>query len=733
MKIVRSSPVVSLDATKILTEAIPTITNKPIREKLSLEDQNTAAARSAAVARTKAIATYAKDIRFKSWDDLAVRYNVQVPLSCKSTPCTYLNVLKFCNQFVETAVAESRKPAEAPAPINEDIKSSVVYTPDGPVKIPTSEELGTVKIGARTLKPRQKKCLYKIRHALFVQRKSASVLLPLGTGTGKTIIAAAVIDDLLKNDYYGFGNGKNMPLWNVICIVPKATKIKFTRELIRCGLGSHLENDIIVRTYSELRSSSMSGLFTRYEKINPYNGEAEEAFKFKLGKPALIIFDESHKLKRKNSAAYKRALGFVGPNTRFLFMSATPAIIGEDLKLFGLSSQLSWGGSIVDEISWSNFGRQVGEGSMTALRRGEHVVANIFSYYDRVASAIVNPPADPRKHKSYNGVKFINFKSEESRARYERAQEKWLELCRKNGKEPDDWAARLTAFGNFRQAAEREGAESVVELSMIEHDKGRAPVIMCSYKETIKMCLMEFAKRGIDRSRISVIYGGEPNITAENCLSVYDWMRMHHKVSTDENFVWTDKKARAKYNRSTKYWNTAMKTERSAEEQADMDKWLKTMKLYAQTDEGLQDEIDNFQEGRTEFCIGTMAKAGTGLDLDQQIETARPRTMLAFGTYYAEEFVQAFGRIYREYTLSDAYQWMIMFEGTIITEHVVPILMKKLTSLTSSTGADLDLESKIAEAAANNKLRPLDYKLKEPVAVEITETLVEYEDDEEDE
>jgi hypothetical protein len=632
------------------------------------------------------------------------------------------------------AVTESQKSFVEPAPVaNFDVKTDVVYTPDGPVKIPTSDELGTVKLGARTLKPRQKKCLFKIRHALFVQRKSSSVLLPLGTGTGKTIIAAAVIDDLLKNDYYGFGNGKNMPLWNVICIVPKATKIKFTRELIRCGLGQHLENDIIVRTYSELRSSSMRELFTEYTRVNPYNNEPEQAFKFKLGKPALVIFDESHKLKRKGSAAFKRALGFISPSTKFLFMSATPAIIGEDLKLFGLASQLSWGGSIVDDISWPNFGRQVGEGSLTRLVRGEHTVANIFSYYDRVASAIVNPPADPRKHKSYNGVKFIHFKTKESQDRYERAQEKWLELCRKNGKEPDDWAARLTAFGNFRQAAEREGAESVVELAMIEHGKGRAPVIMCSYKETIKMCLMEFAKRGIDRSRISVIYGGEPNITAENCLSVYDWMRQHHKVSTDENFVWTDKKARAKYNRSTKYWNTAMKTERSAEEQADMDKWLKTMKLYAQSDEGLQDEIDNFQEGRTEFCIGTLSKAGTGLDLDQQIETVRPRTMLAFPCYYAEEFVQGFGRIYREYTLSDAYQWMVLFEGTIVTEHVVPILVKKLTSLTASTGLDLDLESKLADAAAKEKLKPLDYKLSEPVAVEIGEIITDEDSDEEEE
>lgn len=673
---------------KIQLELLPPII-KPRNE-----DAHIQAARSAAVARTKAIAEHAKNIRFSSWDDLETRFRVQVPLSFKSRPCTYIEVLNFCGRFVQNAIDE--------------VTNQAVNGHDGivednrPVRLPSSDELGVIKIGLRTLKPRQKKCLFKIKHALFVQRKSHAVMLPLGTGTGKTIIAAAVIDDILKNNYYGRGNALGM--WNIICIVPKATKIKFTREMVRCGHGTHLENDLIVRTYSDLNSAVMRHTFREEKRVNPYSNEEEILYKFLLGKPVLVIFDECHKLNNELTKTVKRAMGFINPHSLFLLMSATPAEVAQDLRYFALASQISWGGSIVDDISFKTFARQVGRGSVTTIECGEHTVKNIFEYYDNIASAIVNPPADPRKTKSINGVKLIEFLNERDREIYNNAQTKWLELCEKNGKSPDEWGQRLAAFGNFKQAAERVSVVQTVALAMEEFRKGRAVIIMTQYKETIKMALMELAKNGIPRSDISIGWGGEPKIDAGNCYDILTWAQL---LSTADKpgFIWEDKEAKAKFNRSTKYFNTIIKTERTVQEQDEMDKWLKEMRLYKQSDEQLQDEVDNFQEGRTHFFLGTLARAGTGIDLDHQIEDGWPRTMLSFPCYNAVEFQQAFGRAYREFTITDVYQWVILLNGTIITEHVAPVLAKKLGSFASSTGQGLNLEEMITEAAARGKLK----------------------------
>ena len=98
--------------------------------------------------------------------------------------------------------------------------------------------------------------------------------------------------------------------------------------------------------------------------------------------------------------------------------------------------------------------------------------------------------------------------------------------------------------------------------------------------------------------------------------------------------------------------------------------------------------------------------------------------------YWAEEFKQAFGRCMRIATLTDVVQEVVGFEGTLIADHLLPRLMKKVQSLAkfNPTGDDLVsvLESAILKGEA--KLAQV-AEVVDETAVEIDDTEGE-EDDE---
>jgi hypothetical protein len=134
------------------------------------------------------------------------------------------------------------------------------------------------------------------------------------------------------------------------------------------------------------------------------------------------------------------------------------------------------------------------------------------------------------------------------------------------------------------------------------------------------------------------------------------------------------------------------------EEQRDREHWLSSMKLRAQDAAQRQDEIDNFQEGRTKICIFTLKAGGVGVDLDQQIETVRPRTMFATICWSGREFVQAFGRCKREFTLTNVYQHAVFFRNTIVADRIAPRLSSKLASINKLGASGIDLEGELLDA-----------------------------------
>jgi hypothetical protein len=91
--------------------------------------------------------------------------------------------------------------------------------------------------------------------------------------------------------------------------------------------------------------------------------------------------------------------------------------------------------------------------------------------------------------------------------------------------------------------------------------------------------------------------------------------------------------------------------------------------------------------------------------------------------YYVEEFVQAFGRDYRQPTTKgDVYNYAVFFEDTLVANHTAPKLAKKLASVNSWAATGVDLERDLVDAVVRGKVsRQLE------LSKDLVETLVEAE------
>lgn len=706
MKVIRAASTGTVPTTAALLKLMAD-RKKPV----AVETKAASAARSAAQARTRGILEYAKSVRFNGWPDLESQHGVTIPEAIRSKPYSYLAVLEWARWYEEQAIV--------PIDANRDVAVTKY-------KLPTADDLTQIQLGAYKLRPRQRKAAWQAKHVLFAEHSANAVLNKMNTGSGKTIFAADVIRAMQENKYFGLGNP--FPIWNIVYVVPKAVEIKTKRTLIKAGI-KNLGSDVHVVTYSGLRSQKYKNLFEEVEEIDLYNGDKTTRYRWTLGCPALVIFDECHNLKRRSSTRTKLAQAFICANSRFIFMSATPAVVAEDLRLFIIASRIKWRDEFVDTTNWRAFAYDVTEDSPD-----ETSAAGMKRLFEYLGGAVVDPPADPRKVKAYNGVKYLDFRDAKSRAYVENAQNEWLRMCRKFGKEPDPLGQQLVAFTNFRRAVELVAAPQVVDLMLESHAAGKSPILMVSYMQSIKVAVAELARRGIPRSKISIIQGGQREIKESDVMPLNQWIAIRIEVA--RGHVIEDRAERTRYNKSTEYHLNRMKAERSLDDQRELDKWSSTMKLHKQSAEQRQDEIDNFLEGRTEFCLATLAAGGTGIDLDHQVEGVRPRELFAMPCYYAEEFIQAFGRAYREFTLSDVYQWVVLFRDTIVTQHVAPILARKLKNINSYKGdnvASLDLEAELTNAAVTGKIETAEkVDLRDGVLDETAEVITQ-EDEEDDE
>jgi hypothetical protein len=125
---------------------------------------------------------------------------------------------------------------------------------------------------------------------------------------------------------------------------------------------------------------------------------------------------------------------------------------------------------------------------------------------------------------------------------------------------------------------------------------------------------------------------------------------------------------------------------------------LREMKLHNQNQKERHENVQDFLNGATEFCIYTLSSGGTGISLDHRFQHTRPRHLLSTLCYFAEEFAQALGRCVRITTLTDTIQEIYVPEGTLLSDHMAPKLARKLKSIDAIGSSNVDLAGELENA-----------------------------------
>ena len=186
------------------------------------------------------------------------------------------------------------------------------------------------------------------------------------------------------------------------------------------------------------------------------------------------------------------------------------------------------------------------------------------------------------------------------------------------------------------------------------------------------------------------------------------------------------------FHKGIKYTSERIFREMTKDAFAARNERLRTMKLHNQNQAERHENVQNFLNGATEFCIYTLSSGGTGISLDHRYMHTRPRSVMSTMTYWAEEFAQALGRCVRITTLTDTTQQIYVPEGTILSDHMAPKLARKLKSVDAIGSSNVDLAGELEKALRD---RAVAVKLTEDdlAAAESTGVIETDEDDDDEE
>lgn len=569
----------------------------------------------------------------------------------------------------------------------------------------------TVDAGEFKLRPQQRKSVDLGVSVFSDPDGPRAIVLPLGTGRGKTIIIGALCKALKSA---GIVKPPPVAFLPPILYLTRNRPVRQTkRKLARMGLT---EKDVLVLSYSALRTKRYTMFFESRTEMRQNQATKVEVW---TG-PAfgLIVMDECQDIKKTDTRrtqlveALLRAQG-AEDTTRCIFASATPFVTLMDTRMFVLAARIKWAGETVNNDNFKAFvgqfvykvGGTISEPNSAALDR----------FKDFMGAAIVAPPNDPVKTKAYNGIELIDFDNDDDRRMYANAERTYVEACDNTGRNVNtsDRAARLRAFSIFTQAEEmckttffaRRAFEIVTKENL-------SAVIAERYTNSLIDTVGKLARLGVKRDEISIIWGGRKIIKESECYSNDEFreitMRCNREAAMRRDGVgehlpadklhFLDRKERAKYRKTVVYINEFLMRQETRIEARDRVEWLDKMMLNKQTEEQQDVEVERFLDGKTRYCIYTLAAGGVGIDLDHQRETAFPRRGLFTPSYWAEEVVQSAGRNWRPASsLSDTHNKFVFIKGTIVANHLAPILAKKISSINTMCQSGIDFEELLAE------------------------------------
>lgn len=391
---------------------------------------------------------------------------------------------------------------------------------------------------------------------------------------------------------------------------------------------------------------------------------------------------------------------------------------------------------IIDEQHWKLFANRIAAPNNPE----DYSPASIKRLMGILGDRVKHVKGIQFQFKPRNSCLSVEFQSDWARDFYNEAEKRMNErkemLEGKSADEGNTAFARLAILNEYRQAAEYAKAEVFAKRIVEKLQKGLAPLVAVDYQATIAKIVKELKEKyGIERDRLSLIWGGSSSFSEENQISTQDIRNFVDSIIAGK--IFSDKE--------TKEMLKALKHKSMGLEDLGED-----LRLGSQSRPERQKETIAFQKQETDGCLFTKKSGGVALSLhhsdDYTIEKVRrkasgwcypedifkiptrQRSTDVSPTYSFIEFVQALGRTARITSLSDTEQFILFYKGTI-EEIVQEIVSSKLKCLKAVVNQREHWEDAIYNPGKYKK------QVEEFIADENenTEALLEYEEEEEEE
>lgn len=594
-------------------------------------------------------------------------------------------------------------------------------------------------------KAQQLKCISALIDVLYKQDLKGA-LIPLGTGKGKSWIAAGLALWLQRNhpkDYNTF-----MGLFPTVLIVTKkSVAMDFKQTLKMLGL-ENVTMAVDVWSYNELMSRKNRNFF-KEETITRFGSETK-VIRFTLPEamaPKLIILDEVQEIKKEKSKRTKYLDAFLQfPSIKWVSTSATPAVTILDTMFMSLSMGLDFHGQPLDRENFSSFARALTLGADIA--KSNAAALTRWSAY--IGDRYIKPPNDPRTTVVTNRVKLFRITDPAALKMVNGAMDNYREAIARQGRTIDPRGEVMVSFMIMARAVELATVDTWVADSISAHRDGQAPVVALRFIESLKDYVMKltessyFKELGYTAKNISLIWGGSAEIKQEDLLStarageitklISAWVLNGETTGMPKaEDIGIDPKEYRQFKKGIKYTSERLFREMSKEAFSARNDKLRAMHLHNQNQKERYNSVQDFLNGVTEFCCYTLSSGGTGISIDHRFKHTRPRRVMSTLTYWAEEFSQALGRCDRLTTLSDTLQEIYVPQDTLISDHMAPKLAQKLKGVNAIGSSNVDLAAELERAIKKGEAgRKLTTEEVQGTKVEGEMEEVEDEDDDED-
>ncbi len=661
--------------------------------------QNTAVQQHAARQVAKAISLF-RFRQIKSWPELERALGITIDPAFTSQPFLFPAFQSWCDAWKLTALARA-----------EGANIRMLAKAEAATKLKVADHTDT--IGQVTLFPEQQTVVERIREIFWTEKSSKFVVQDGETGSGKTFVAAALCDYIIKHKLWrSKPDDVDLP-YRILILTPKTVVESYKRVLELFGLGAYIGHIILVTSYSQM-TSGFGSIFYK-EKFDPFSDTPDEPIIDinPVFVPYFTVLDEFHRLNNQQTKQTKFALALTSgkhqPYT--LAMSATPWVTVNHSRLAVLASRRSYFGMQVTNENFTLFARNIcKDPAKPNIEAAKRIRAQLNDI-------IVSFPKVRWRSKAINQVLIVDFECQAHRKAAEDAYEIFLERKRKAGENTKFGRfEEFIALGQYRKAVEPFRVPAMVERTIADIARGKAVVIGAAFRKTIADAVFRLKKAGINRDKISVIWGGKRDWNTKMLLTDEQKESYIKQLMQGEELLPGQLRAL----RETLDYQTerilANETQEEQEQRLIIQRELNI--TGTQSAEQRQVEIDRFQSGESLVCLFTLAAGGVGLSLDQCRPELLPRVGYFTPSYSGPEFKQALGRTIRRATVSDVEQYMCYMQGTVEEYHVAPAVDRKLKCIAAITGNIFNIIDLDTAVKTNHKYRTKDEVLQDAESIE---------------